>query len=548
MKNISYKNIIIFVLLAIPTTLFNLAILYIINNVISGKIKMFQNYLWVFFISIIIISYFVNIVYHRKVINYSNYLIYENEIKLFAAIQKTNLEQLEKLGFERVYSTFEDLRIFAYFPNIISNTINSILIIIVCLIYLLSISVKATCTILFVISILVLLYFLIISWLSKKVKLLRALNEYYYKLIDDLLKGFKELKVSNIRSNNLFEKYFIPNRKNVKDVESSVANNVLWVNSISQYGLYFILGIILFVLPTAHILKYDEVVPFVIILLFISGPITNLISMQSFYARFIIASRRYNNFFEDLECIQNKKLVSIESNDNIHEFNSLFFENVSYKYNSTLDDFSFSLGPISLSINRGDTIFIVGGNGSGKSTFINILSGLYIPTSGNIYLNGKIICNDNQNYQGLMSTIFTDSHLFTSNYENYSLENNKDFEQLVKLMNLNNAVQMDEGYSIMGKLSKGQSKRMAMILALLENHPILVLDEWAADLDPHFRKYFYEKILPELKTKAKTIVAVTHDETYFKHADRIIKFTDGRIEKDIHVNRSTFSLKEFWEV
>ena len=76
---------------------------------------------------------------------------------------------------------------------------------------------------------------------------------------------------------------------------------------------------------------------------------------------------------------------------------------------------------------------------------------------------------------------------------------------------------------------------------LLEDKPILVLDEWAADQDPHFRKYFYEELIPKLKNEGKTIIAVTHDDTYFKHADRIVKFDYGQIIKDIRVKDNAFT-------
>jgi putative ATP-binding cassette transporter len=78
-------------------------------------------------------------------------------------------------------------------------------------------------------------------------------------------------------------------------------------------------------------------------------------------------------------------------------------------------------------------------------------------------------------------------------------------------------------------LSTGQKKRLAFIAALLENRPIYILDELAADQDPQFRKYFYEVILPDLKLKGKTIIAVTHDDKYFHIADRILKMQSGQL-------------------
>ncbi len=68
-----------------------------------------------------------------------------------------------------------------------------------------------------------------------------------------------------------------------------------------------------------------------------------------------------------------------------------------------------------------------------------------------------------------------------------------------------------------------------MIIALLENRPLLLLDEWTADQDPQFRLFFYTQLLPKLKSQGKTIVLINHDDRYFSTADRVIKMEYGQI-------------------
>jgi ABC-type siderophore export system fused ATPase/permease subunit len=68
-----------------------------------------------------------------------------------------------------------------------------------------------------------------------------------------------------------------------------------------------------------------------------------------------------------------------------------------------------------------------------------------------------------------------------------------------------------------------------LITAILEDRPIIVLDEWASDQDPEFRKYFYEFILPELKNQGKTIIAITHDDQYYSKSDHLIKIQNGML-------------------
>ena len=82
------------------------------------------------------------------------------------------------------------------------------------------------------------------------------------------------------------------------------------------------------------------------------------------------------------------------------------------------------------------------------------------------------------------------------------------------------------------RLSTGQRKRLALLLGVLEDRPILLLDEWAADQDPVFRRSFYTEILPKLRAAGRTIVAITHDEAYFGVADRIVKLDSGRLVAD----------------
>jgi len=78
-------------------------------------------------------------------------------------------------------------------------------------------------------------------------------------------------------------------------------------------------------------------------------------------------------------------------------------------------------------------------------------------------------------------------------------------------------------------LSTGQRKRLALVATQLENPPIMVLDEWAADQDPHFRAKFYQLVLPRLRADGITVIAITHDDKYFHHADRRLHFEEGRV-------------------
>jgi len=224
----------------------------------------------------------------------------------------------------------------------------------------------------------------------------------------------------------------------------------------------------------------------------------------------------------------------------------LKFEDIHFDYESESGDKSFALGPVNLEIEKGETIFIIGGNGSGKSTFINVFCGLYTPSKGQVIINGDSSIDAKAAIHSLTSAIFTDNHIFSQNYNDFVLENNPEYHELLKAMKLDDVLVDDKAEPGKRGYSKGQSKRMSMIFALLQHKPVLVLDEWAADQDPQFRKYFYEVLLPKLKSEGKTIIAVTHDDAYFKHADRVIKFDYGKIVKDVKVAEELLYTKSLW--
>ena len=165
---------------------------------------------------------------------------------------------------------------------------------------------------------------------------------------------------------------------------------------------------------------------------------------------------------------------------------------------------------------------------------------MYNPQKGEIQLNGTTVESKSQ-IQNLISSVFTDNHIFSNNYDDFTLKSNHLYQELLRKMKMDKIIMDDKEESARKTLSKGQTKRMSLILALLEKKPILVLDEWAADQDPYFRKYFYEVLIPKLKKEGKTIIAVTHDDRYFKHADRILKFDYGKIVKDNFVSNGTIN-------
>ena len=182
-----------------------------------------------------------------------------------------------------------------------------------------------------------------------------------------------------------------------------------------------------------------------------------------------------------------------------------------------------------------ELIFIVGGNGSGKSTFAKLITGLYIPETGEIRLDGKSITDQNLEwYRQHFSAVFSDFYLFERllGLSRYNL--NTQAQKYLQQLHLDHKVQVNDGVLSTTALSQGQRKRLTLLTAYLEDRPFYLFDEWASDQDPFFRDIFYKQLLPDLKQRGKTVLVISHDDRYFHLADRVIKLDYGKIEYDRH--------------
>ncbi|MGH6979924.1 MAG: ATP-binding cassette domain-containing protein, partial [Stellaceae bacterium] len=197
------------------------------------------------------------------------------------------------------------------------------------------------------------------------------------------------------------------------------------------------------------------------------------------------------------------------------------------------DNPGFRVGPFNVKFKAGETVFISGGNGSGKSTFMRLFTSLYWPRDGHVALDGEPVTRDTvENYRALFTAVFSEYHLFKRLY-GVSPDTLSEIPELLKLFEIEDKTKFVDGAFTTVSLSAGQRKRVALIVALLERRPICVLDEWAADQDPLFRRKFYEDLLPMFKARGMTVIAVSHDDRYFEVADRRLHLEEGRIVRDL---------------
>jgi putative ATP-binding cassette transporter len=212
---------------------------------------------------------------------------------------------------------------------------------------------------------------------------------------------------------------------------------------------------------------------------------------------------------------------------------SLELRGVTHAYHRERENSSFTLGPINFTFESGELIFLTGGNGSGKTTLIKLITGLYLPEAGEVRLDGQPVTPATlENYRQHFATVFSDFYLFESLLGVDSPEVDARALEYLKQLHLDHKVQIRDGALSTTALSQGQRKRLALLVAYLEDRPFYVFDEWAADQDPHFKDIFYYQILPALKARGKTVIVISHDDRYYPVADRVIKLENGSISDD----------------
>ena len=347
--------------------------------------------------------------------------------------------------------------------------------------------------------------------------------------LNGLLLGFKELRINQQKSDDVFDE-FQRTATRVREVRTRVM--VLFSNNLIFVEMFFVLllGAVAFVLPVLATAFTSSATKIVAAILFFFGPLTNVVMLFPMLAQVNVTVDN----LERLEATLDENLARSPerlppSPVDLSTFGAIRLEGVHFAYKDSDGSVTFQVGPIDGEVKRGEVLFLIGGNGSGKTTFLKLLTALYWPSQGRICVDGvEIGPTTAQSYRGLFSAIFSDFHLFEK-LHGLSKVAPERVSALLEVMGLSKKTALDRGRFTTTHLSTGQRKRLALVVACLEEKLVYVFDEVAADQDAHFRGYFYETLLPELKGKGKTVVVVTHDERYFHVADRVLGMDYGKL-------------------
>lgn len=347
----------------------------------------------------------------------------------------------------------------------------------------------------------------------------------FFDALNHLLDGFKEVKLRRERAGALAARLSGISMRlhNVKvEAGSSFAMQFVY----GQLAVYLLLGAVVFLLPRMSASYSDVVIKATASILFIVGPLTNLLSTMPAFSAANVAA-------ESIAALETRLEKAREQDEGsagtplASPMATLHARAVTFHFLDASGQPSFTVGPLTLDVTPGETLFIVGGNGSGKSTLLRLLTGLYAPDGGTLSIGDTVVVPATAAwYRSHFAAVFSDYHLFDRLYGLPDAPPR--LEALLKQFDIADKTGVTDGRFTTLDLSAGQRKRMALMVALLEERPILVCDEWAADQDPEFRRYFYEELLPALKASGMTVIAATHDDRYFHVADRVLKMEDGR--------------------
>jgi putative ATP-binding cassette transporter len=377
----------------------------------------------------------------------------------------------------------------------------------------------------------ILSYQLPLVWATRHFRQSRVEWDALFGHFRGLIDGTKELKLHQPRRQAFLDGQLGPTAARLRD--HNVAGGTIYAlaNCWGQVLFFLLIGAVLFVAPRMGGVEQPVLTGYTLAILYMLTPLDVLMNQLASLGRGAVAVRAVEE-------------LGLTLGDDAREggpapaaappsFRTLEMVGVTHRFHRENEDEVFTLGPLDLALRPGELVFVVGGNGSGKTTFAKLLTALYAPESGEIRLDGRRVDPDEADaYRQLFSTVFSDFFLFEMLLGLDGERLDDQARAYLARLHLDRKVRVQDGALSTTALSQGQRKRLALLTAYLEDRPVYLFDEWAADQDPQFKEVFYEQILPELKERGKAVVVITHDDRYYGVADRIVRLDYGQIVYD----------------
>ncbi|MCZ0930507.1 cyclic peptide export ABC transporter [Halomonas janggokensis] len=450
------------------------------------------------------------------------------ELRSFVAqcVAETPFAHFERVGSARIQSALTEHSnnvavLFVSLPVILTNTV----IVVGCLGYLAMLSWQVFLFALGVIGLGAVGYHLVhlraIHYLQSASSEQDRLFGHFRALTD----GAKELRLHQDKRHTFMNQVLGASVEGVRRLRTHGMSLFVISTSWGQFLMYAFIGLVLFVLAGDGPNQAQVMTGFALVFVFMVTPLEGLLINIPRINMARVAASRIDDITREMPQGQER-----QASPWVSALQRLELRDVTHQYYHEQSDDVFELGPINLSFTPGEVVFLVGGNGSGKTTLAKVLVGLYSPEGGEVLLNGERVEADGWDaYRQLFSVVFSDFHLFERLLEAPREDLDEEGNRLLAKLHLQHKVRVENGAFTTQSLSQGQRKRLALVVAYLEDRPFLVFDEWAADQDPLFKEVFYCEVLPELKRMGKAVLVITHDDRYFQLADRLVRLESGKL-------------------
>jgi cyclic peptide transporter len=458
-------------------------------------------------------------------------IIHKIRLRLMDHIRHSELLSIEGIGRARIVAAItSDTAVLTQASNMLAFTVQGAVLVFFVAIYVAFLSPAAIITTFVVVSIAAVIFHVKNRKLIEEKQRSAEWERRLFDRLTDFLDGFKEVRLNSARSADLFA--------DAVDVSRTAANIKINTQAetfkmivTSQISMYVLLGAVVFIAPQfSSALGGAALTKTTTALMFIVGACFGLVQSIPVLLNANSSADRINQLEITLRATATTTEPHVIAAPK--RFDKIEVHNLRFRYVDQFSETSFQIGPIDFELRHGELVFITGGNGSGKSTFLRVLSGLYPPDSGEIILDGDRVTDATRDhYRALMSAIFFDYHLFHRLYGIPQPEPGE-IDRLLNQFRLADKTGLTNGEFRTLDLSGGQRRRLALIVSLLEKRPILLLDEWTAEQDPEFRRKFYDEFLPALMRAGATVVVITHDDRYLDELDlpaRRIRMDEGRI-------------------
>ena len=375
--------------------------------------------------------------------------------------------------------------------------------------------------------------FLLVRGLSKRQEramdeMIESSRDFSRWFVDDL-NGVDEIKLWNLFQSR--DKVFREKQEKVLRVQKRSTMIGGW-NTFWEVLLEWSVTILLYILGGWLIctgtLTIGAVFAFVSYSGYVTGPVSSLINLKMYFARIFPSARRLFQFL-DMETELDSGTKSLTRRPP-----KLEFQNVAFRY----EEGRPILQGVSFSVEPGEKVAIIGQNGSGKSTILNLLLRLYEPKAGRILADGTDIQEISlEEYRSLFSVVSQDPYLFLGNIlENVDLQGNADPDKLQAALQSSGVEsylpRMPEKERTQigrngARLSGGEKQKLAVARALLKDAPVVILDEATSGFDVESDAYLHDVILHEMKEK--TVIMITHHYHNLEGMDRVYRLEEGKL-------------------